>query len=98
MLQPQLRERVKAIRKDVIEGEFATLFKQLQSAPRLIKLALAMFRQGWDPQAAQASELRWQVRRRADEIAKQSAPLLARDREAGQTEGRRGGKWGGRKG
>ncbi|MFC3229146.1 recombinase family protein [Marinibaculum pumilum] len=72
----------KSIRRDAIEGDFATLLAEVQPAPTMSELALAMFRQAWDQQAERARALRETVRRRSAEIEKQISSVLDRIMQA----------------
>ncbi len=49
-------EQVKSIRRDVIEGEFETLLKNMQPTAPLFKAARAMFKDLWDHRLAMGVE------------------------------------------
>ena len=77
--------RGKSIRKDLIEGRFTELLTEVQPAPAMAELALAMFRRAWDQQSEWMCSLADQANKRIAEIEKQSAALLERVVDATST-------------
>lgn len=64
-------ERRKSIRRDVLEGDFATLLRQLRPSDSLMAIPAAMFRYIWEHRAQAAND------RRAEQ--KLALPVIERD-------------------
>jgi site-specific DNA recombinase len=73
----------KSIKRDKIEGEFATLLERLTPTPRLVDLASAMFKDAWNQRVAQAAAIAKSYEREAMKVEKQIGILLDRIVEAG---------------
>jgi len=66
----------KSIRRDVIEGEFETLLKQMRPSANLFRMVKDMFRQSWDYRLAQTQEIAKTLRRDMLKIEKQIEKML----------------------
>ena len=72
----------KSIRRDVLEGEFVDLLRDMQPSENLYKLAKAMFKSAWDQRVAQAQAACLTFKRDVAKLEKQIDGLLDRIVEA----------------
>ena len=72
----------KSVRRDVVEGEFEALLKQMRPSARLFQVVRAAFKRAWDIRLAQANEIKKTLRRDILAIEKQIEQLVDRIVEA----------------
>lgn len=73
----------KSIRRDRIEGEFASLLLQLTPAPKLFEMARSMLKSAWGQRSAQALAIAQACKREVDVLDRQIDGLLDRIVDAG---------------
>ena len=78
-------EARKSIRRDVLEGEFVALLKELQPSKQLLTCANDMFEALWNAQTARAEKLAASLRKRIGELDKSVGGPLGRIVDATNT-------------